>query len=183
MRVISGRCRGTTLFAPEGLETRPTTDRIKETLFNIIAFDLVDCQFLDLFSGSGGIGIESLSRGAKRAVFVEQSKHALSHIHKNLEKTQLKQQAEILGINVINALKLLEERQDKFNIIFMDPPYALENIEKILEEAEKILEDTGYMILERSSTKSLLLPDSLVLWKEKVYKTTTLSFIRKKGTS
>lgn len=183
MRVISGKCRGTTLFAPTGIETRPTTDRIKETLFNIIAFDLMDCYFLDLFSGSGGIGIESLSRGAKKTVFVEQSKHALNYIHKNLEKTQLKNQAEILGINVINALKLLEERQDKFNIIFMDPPYALEDIKIVLEKAEGVLEDVGYIILERSSAKPLLLPDSLELWKEKIYKTTTLSFMRKKGIS
>ena len=82
MRVISGKCRGTKLIAPEGSNTRPTIDRIKETLFNMISFDIPGCLFLDLFSGSGGIGIEALSRGAKKAVMVEHHQESLACIHK-----------------------------------------------------------------------------------------------------
>lgn len=181
MRVISGKCRGTHLEAPEGMETRPTTDRIKETLFNMIAFDLPECQFLDLFSGSGGIGIESLSRGAKQAVFVDQSREALQCIMKNLEKTRLASSAKVLSCSAEEAIIKLAGEHLKFDIIFMDPPYALHSIEKILLliQEKQILAEDGYIILERSTSRIVNLPQDLVIWKEKKYKTTTLSFIKK----
>lgn len=181
MRVISGKCRGTHLMAPEGMETRPTTDRIKETLFNMIAFDIPECQFLDLFSGSGAIGIESLSRGAKRAVFVDQGEKALACIKANLEKTRLTADAKVIGTNVLDAIRMLARNHEAFDIIFLDPPYALEGIDRILEAIEKnnLLNEEGYIILERSTNSIVKLPQSLVLWKEKQYRTTTLSFIKK----
>ena len=181
VRVISGKCRGTHLMAPEGMETRPTTDRIKETLFNMIAFDIPECQFLDLFSGSGAIGIESLSRGAKRAVFVDQGDKALACIKGNLEKTKLIGDAQVMGMNVLEAIKVLGRSKAVFDIIFMDPPYALEGIPQILEAIAEngLLHEEGYIILERSSKSIVKLPQNLVLWKEKQYKTTTLSFIKK----
>lgn len=181
MRVISGKCRGTHLIAPEGMETRPTTDRIKETLFNMIAFDLPECYFLDLFSGSGGIGIESLSRGAKHAVFVDQGDKALRCIKENLEKTRLKDSAEILNCSAQEAVKRLGQRKNTFDIIFMDPPYALEGIDELISSIaeNELLNEEGYIILERSTKSVVNLPHNLVLWKEKKYKTTTLSFIKK----
>lgn len=181
MRVISGKCRGTHLLAPEGMETRPTTDRIKETLFNMIAFDLPECQFLDLFSGSGAIAIESLSRGATRAVLVDQGEKALKCIRENLEKTRLTGQAEVMNCNVVDAIKRLGSCKEVFDIIFMDPPYALEGVDQILESIEEngLLSEEGYIILERSSKSIVNLPQHLVLWKEKQYRTTTLSFIKK----
>lgn len=181
MRVISGKCRGTHLVAPEGMETRPTTDRIKETLFNMIAFDIPECHFLDLFSGSGAIGIESLSRGAKYAVFVDQGNKALACIKENLEKTRLKESAEVLACTAQEAIHDLSLRKKRFDIIFMDPPYALEGVDDLLKsiaESDLLLEE-GYIILERSTKTIVNLPQSLVLWKEKKYKTTTLSFIKK----
>lgn len=182
MRVISGKCRGTHLMAPEGMETRPTTDRIKETLFNMIAFDLPECEFLDLFSGSGAIGIESLSRGAKRAVFVDQGEKALACIKSNLEKTKLTANAKVIGKNVLESIGMLGRNHEVFDIIFLDPPYALEEIDRILEAIEKnnLLNEAGYIILERSTNSIVKLPQSLVLWKEKQYRTTTLSFIKKR---
>lgn len=181
MRVISGKARGTQLFSPEGMTTRPTIDRIKETLFNMIAFDIPECMFLDLFSGSGAIGIESLSRGAKEAVFVERDKMALACIQKNLEKTKLKQQAVIYSGEVEDALDRLKNKQQKYDIIFLDPPYAMPAIEKILQKIVtlELISDGGYIILERSTNTIVTLPQNLVLWKEKTYKTTTLSFFRK----
>lgn len=183
MRVISGKCRGTHLMAPEGMTTRPTTDRIKETLFNMIAFDLPSCQFLDLFSGSGGIGIESLSRGAAHAVFVDQGEAALSCIRGNLEKTRLTADATVLGMSAMQALNQLAHQKACFDIIFMDPPYALDGISEILAAIEKygLLSEDGYIILERSSKTIVNLPQNLVLWKEKAYKTTTLSFIKREA--
>ncbi len=181
MRVISGKCRGTKLAAPDGLNTRPTTDRIKETLFNMIAFDLPDCRFLDLFSGSGAIGIESLSRGAKRAVFVENNKQALACIESNLQKTRLKENSQIYPIDVLSALKLLGQNKEKFDIIFMDPPYKLTFIAEVLQKIidYDLLADEGYIILERSSNTTIPNAKNLVLWKEKRYKTTTINFFRK----
>ncbi|MDF2613588.1 MAG: rsmD [Clostridia bacterium] len=181
MRVISGKCRGTQLVSAEGMTTRPTIDRIKETLFNIIAFDIPECMFLDLFSGSGAIGIESLSRGAQKAIFVEKDKSALACINKNLEKTKLKEHAVIYHCDVLIALDQLKNKNQKFNIIFLDPPYAMPNVEEVLKKIvdNDLISENGYIILERSTNTIVSLPQNLVLWKEKTYTTTTLSFLRK----
>ena len=108
MRVIAGKARRLPLKTIEGLDTRPTTDRIKETLFNILQNDLYDIRFLDIFSGSGGIGIEALSRGAKEAVFVENNRAAVRCIQDNLKFTHLEQQATVLPFDVLAALARLE---------------------------------------------------------------------------
>ena len=120
MRVIAGSARRLLLKTPEGMETRPTTDRIKETLFNMIQDDLYHCQFLDLFSGSGAIGIEALSRGARQAVFVENHPDAVETIRSNLNTTRLEEQAIVMNCDVMTALKRLEERGFSFDFIFMD---------------------------------------------------------------
>ena len=179
MRVISGKCRGTNLVAPEGMNTRPTTDRIKETIFNMIAFDVPECLFLDLFSGSGAMAIESLSRGAKEAVLVEKDEKALSCIRQNLEKTRLTQNAKVYACDVNDALKKLQGKQ--FDIIFIDPPYALEYISEVLENIVKynLLSEDGYIILETGVNSIVKYPEDLVLWKEKKYRITTLSFLKR----
>jgi len=110
MRVIAGKAKGHKLKTIEGFHTRPTTDRIKETLFNMIAFDLPQCQFLDLFSGSGAIGIEALSRGAQQCVFVEKSKESCEMITENLEHTKLQQYAVLLQKDVEEALSSLKSQ-------------------------------------------------------------------------
>ena len=181
MRVISGKCRGTHLMAPEGMNTRPTTDRIKETLFNMIAFDIPQCRFLDLFSGSGAMAIESLSRGASEAVLVDSAPIALKCIKDNLEKTRLKESARVLSCDAAMAINTLGREAKQFDIIFMDPPYALEETDALLNliVEKNILDESGYIILERSSKSIVKIPQSLVLWKEKNYKTTTLSFLRR----
>ena len=108
----------------EGMDTRPTTDRIKETLFNMISTDLADCRFLDLFSGSGAIGIEALSRGADIAYFVENHPKAADCIKQNLRHTRLEERAVLMRMDVLSALRKLEG-EDSFDIIFMDPPYHI----------------------------------------------------------
>ena len=123
MRVIAGSARSLPLKTVEGNGTRPTTDRIKETLFNMIGPGLADCRFLDLFAGSGGIGIEALSRGAREAVFVENDKRACSCIRENLSFTKLDKRGRLLGMDVLQALVRLKE-EEPFDIIFMDPPYG-----------------------------------------------------------
>lgn len=132
MRVIAGSARRIQLTTPPGLATRPTTDRTKETLFNIISGELADCRFLDLFAGSGAIGIEALSRGAERAVFVEQDRAALSCIKDNLARTRLGERAKILAMDAAGALQYLKAAGEPFDIIFMDPPYRMGWAERIL---------------------------------------------------
>ena len=114
MRVIAGSARRLTLKTIEGMDTRPTTDRIKETLFNILQPELLDCHFLDLFSGSGAIGIEALSRGAAKAVFVDNSKEALSCIRQNLEKTHLADRAIVIGQDCAGAIHALDAKKNAF---------------------------------------------------------------------
>lgn len=123
MRVIAGSAKRILLKSPLGLKTRPTSDRIKETLFNMLNFDLYDKKFLDLFAGSGGIGIEALSRGAKKSFFVEKDKEAITCIEDNLKRTALIKKAEILFMDVSLALKKLEIKERDFDFIFLDPPY------------------------------------------------------------
>ena len=132
MRVIAGKARRLPLKTVPGMDTRPTTDRIKETLFNILQDELYDIRFLDLFSGSGGIGIEALSRGAGEAVFVDQSRAAAQCIRDNLAFTRLASEATVLQCDVLAALARLEGREP-FQIIFMDPPYGRELERSVLE--------------------------------------------------
>ena len=132
MRVIAGKARRLNLKTIPGLETRPTTDRIKETLFNILQPELLECRFLDLFAGSGGIGIEALSRGADLAVFVEKNPKAAACIKENLAITKLAEGGKLLNMDVLQALHSLEGKC-AFDIIFMDPPYNKELERQVLE--------------------------------------------------
>ncbi len=135
MRVIAGKARSIPLYSVEGQDTRPTTDRIKETLFNVLQNELADCLFIDLFAGSGGIGIEALSRGARKAVFIEKAPKAVACIKTNLEKTKLAEQAEVLATDVVTGIYRLEGSEPA-DFIFMDPPYH-ENLEQQVLEALK----------------------------------------------
>lgn len=130
MRVIAGSARRISLKTVVGRDTRPTTDRIKETLFNMIQYELADTCFLDLFAGSGAIGIEALSRGAKFCVFVEQNPAAIECIRDNLKATHLDSQALVMQCDAQTALKRLEGRY-YFDYIFMDPPYH-QQLEKMV---------------------------------------------------
>lgn len=122
MRVIAGKARRLNLKTIPGRDTRPTTDRIKETLFNILQPTIPDCRFLDLFAGSGAIGIEALSRGAACAVFVEKNPRACACIRDNLSFTKLADDGKLLNMDVIQGLRSLEGK-GTFDCIFMDPPY------------------------------------------------------------
>lgn len=130
MRVIAGKARSLKLKTPEGLDTRPTTDRIKETLFNMLQPYLPDGIFIDLFSGSGGIGIEALSRGAKHAYFIENSKNAIACILDNLKFTRLTEDATVLKQDALSALSGIHEKEA--DVIFMDPPYGQEFEKQVL---------------------------------------------------
>ena len=154
MRVISGKARGVNLKTPDGVLTRPTIDRVKEALFSIINFDIPASNVLDLFGGTGQLGIEALSRGAKSAVFVDQREDACKLIKENLRRTKLEQDAKVVRMDYLDYLKRCKE---KFDIIFLDPPYAevfLENALKCITEID-ILQSGGIIVAERPLGKDL----------------------------
>ena len=124
MRVISGTAKGITLEAPRGSLVRPTLDRVKETIFNVIAKAVNGANALDLFAGTGQLGIEALSREANACVFVEKSGRVVKILKSNLEKTSLAGNAHILKCDVFEALNILKAGENKFDIVFADPPYA-----------------------------------------------------------
>lgn len=132
MRVIAGTARSLPLKTPEGLDTRPTQDRIKETLFNMLQTRIPGCVFIDLFSGSGGIGIEALSRGAKKAYFIENASKPLACIEENLAFTKLKDKAVVLKQDAVTALHGIYEKEA--DIIFMDPPFHQEHEKRVLSQ-------------------------------------------------
>lgn len=181
MRVISGSKRGVRLGSPKGLSTRPTTDRIKESLFNILSPALYGCSFLDLFAGSGSIGIEALSRGAREAVFVDKNRQALGVIKENIEKTNFSDKATVLGMDCFAAVKLLKEKGMKFDIIFMDPPYYSTFIQNILDETDflDILNNEGIVVVEQAKDEAELDSEGLEVFRIKDYgRTTKMTFLK-----
>lgn len=150
MRIISGTARGTKLFTLDGVQTRPTLDRVKESLFSILQTKIPDAIVLDLFSGSGALGLESISRGATKAVLCDNSYQAIRIIKQNVEKTKTKQHVEILHLDYKKAIEKLKEEQQKFNIVFLDPPYKKNLlVDAILRIQEaNLLESDGIFIAE-----------------------------------
>ena len=155
MRVITGKARGVKLKTPNGMATRPTADRVKEALFSIIQFEIPASRVLDLFGGTGQLGIEALSREAKSAVFVDEREDACCLIRENLKRTSLEHVAKVVRADYKDFLLRC---QDKFDIIFLDPPYAeifLENSLNLITEID-ILQSGGIIVTERPVEKDLL---------------------------
>ena len=153
MRVITGSARGRRLKELEGLETRPTTGKVKEALFSVIQFDIESRRVLDLFAGTGQLGIEALSRGAECAVFVERRRDALQVIRENLEACGMTDKARVVNGDAMNYLKSGE----KFDLIFLDPPYASGLLEQALEEIVRfdICRRHGIIVAESAADKTL----------------------------
>lgn len=181
MRVIAGIAKSLQLKTIKGMDTRPTTDRIKETLFNMLQNDVGGCSFLDLFSGSGAIGIEALSRGAKSAVFVENAREAVQCIRDNLRHVKLADNGIVIESNVLTAFTILEEKKMQFDIVFMDPPYN-KNIEKVVLEKLKgssIIHNDTIIIVEASLKTDFSYVEGMgyEVIKEKRYKTNKHVFL------
>ena len=179
MRVIAGSARRLLLKAPDGMDTRPTADRVKESLFNMLNPDLYGCAFLDLFSGSGAIGIEALSRGAQRAVLVDASMECAGIIKQNLEVTRLWENAEIINEDVYAAIERLGRRGDKFDIIFMDPPYAAGYYVPVMEAIKKadILAAEGYIVAESAKGVDFTAAEGFKIFKERKCGPAVMNFL------
>lgn len=184
MRVIAGKCRSLPLKTVEGMGTRPTTDRTKETLFNVLQPWIPGGCFLDLFSGSGGIGIEALSRGARKAYFVEQARKPAAVIRENLKFTHLAEDAVLMQEDVLSALRKLDGKVF-FDCIFMDPPYDHEWEKQVLVflSGSSLLKQDGVVVVEASKKTDLSYIHELgfTVTKEKVYKTNKHVFLQKQS--
>ncbi|MCF0122072.1 MAG: 16S rRNA (guanine(966)-N(2))-methyltransferase RsmD [Lachnospiraceae bacterium] len=184
MRVIAGKCKSLPLKTVFGREIRPTTDRAKETLFNILQPYLSNCRFLDLFGGSGGIGIEALSRGAAFCCFVEQNWRAAACIKENLQFTKLSEYALQLVADAREAVEQLKN-EEAFDIIFMDPPYLKgmeQEVLKRLQGAHCVKDQTLFVIEASLKTNfSWLSHSDYEIIKEKKYKTNVHIFVRRTG--
>lgn len=181
MRVISGNARGIALSAPEGMNTRPTTDRVKENLFNMIQHEIRDKVVLDLFSGSGALAIEALSRGAREAVLVEPEKKCYTVISENLKRTRLSSQARILQSASAVGIQQLQREGRRFDLVFMDPPYQQGWVVMTLNQLVEsdILSPGALVVVEHESTDPS--PEqigSLHRTQEKKYGRTALSLYR-----
>ncbi len=186
MRIISGDFRGTKLFTLEGLNTRPTLDRVKEALFSKINFELQDSVVLDLFAGSGALALESISRGAKEAVLCDSSREAIKIIKQNIEKTKTNEKTLILNLDYKKALEDLKNKDIKFDIVFLDPPYqtdfAEEAVKIIIEN--KLLNEDAIIILETDNKEKVIknLDTELIEIKDiKKYGRVDLLFLNRKG--
>ena len=180
MRVIAGKARSLPLKAPAGMKTRPTTDRIKETLFNMLQSQIADSVFVDLFSGSGSIGIEALSRGANKAYFIESDRKAVECIRDNLNFTKFSDQAQVLAQDAVSGVYSIKEAAD---IIFMDPPYDNGLEQRALEALRhnSIADSNTLIIIEASADTDFSYLDEYgyTMIKEKHYGSNRHVFIRK----
>lgn len=179
MRVIAGEYRGRRLDRIEGMEIRPTSDKVKESLFNMLGEAVIDCSFLDLFGGTGGIGIEALSRGAKHVVFIDAGIKSIKVLKGNLERLNIKAGAEVFHTDYETAIKKLYKYNKQFDIVFIDPPYSLGMAQNALVciEANPILAQDGLIIVEHDSRDDM--PNKvgrLALYRVKRYGNTSLSF-------
>lgn len=181
MRVISGRVRGLKLNTPKNEDVRPTTDRVKESLFNIINPYVMESNVLDLFAGSGSLGIECISRGANSCTFVDLSKESISLINSNIKKARMENESEVLNLDFKEAIKRLKVKNIKYDIIFMDPPYyenMFINALKSIDDADLLHED-GIIVIEHD-TKDEFIDNvgRLEKTKSKKYGNTTLTFYK-----
>ncbi|RSD28132.1 16S rRNA (guanine(966)-N(2))-methyltransferase RsmD [Mesobacillus subterraneus] len=157
MRVVSGELKGRSLKAVPGTSTRPTTDKVKESLFNMIGPYFNGGLGLDLFAGSGGLGIEALSRGLDKVIFVDREGKAIHVVNENLKSVGLEDRAEVYRNDAVRALKAIRKRELVFNYIFLDPPYKKQQLVKLLEmiSDEKLINAEGIIVCEHASDISL----------------------------
>ena len=179
MRVIAGKAKGVVLKTPDGMLTRPTADRVKEAVFSILQFDLPGTKVLDLFGGTGQLGIEAISRGAKSAVFVDAGDAPCKLIKENLRRTKMENEGRVVRSDY---LQFLSQCRETFDIIFLDPPYAevfLENAIKKISEID-ILQSGGIIVTERPVEKALNLEiDGFSRSKDYKYGRTFVTLYRK----
>lgn len=182
MRIITGSAKGKRLQSPRGTRTRPTLGRARESLFDILTPRLVGARFLDLFAGSGSIGIEALSRSAQLAVFVENDERAARSIRANLETTGVLDRARVLRMSALPALARLAERGEQFDLIFIDPPYGqgwMPRVFDVLAAHQELLAPAGVLIAQQHHKEPVVAPECLVEMRQRRIGDTRFIFYRR----
>ena len=181
MRIIAGSARGRAIVAPAGEKTRPTQDHVRESLFNIIRWDVQEAHVLDLFAGTGALSLESLSRGAKEAVLIDMDRDACNAIKKNMESTRLGAQCRLISRDYRQAMSALAQEGQKFDVVFIDPPYKMENTgEMCMELYDKgLLSESFMIVVEHRRGMAPLLDERFEAFDLRKYgETTEITFIR-----
>ena len=185
MRIITGKARGLHLNVPKNYDVRPTADRVKESLFNIIGSKVLDAAVLDLFAGSGNLGLESWSRGARSVQFVDNSRTSLRLTDSNIQKCRAEAACNVLKHDATAAVDLLYKQGQRFELIFVDPPYNKGWVQMVLAKLTKcpILAEAGWLIAEHSAHDDIAsaVPEGYEIFRRQQYGETVLSFIKKKG--
>lgn len=185
MRIIGGKHRGAKLYTLDGLDTRPTLDRVKEPLFSILQFELPEATVLDLFAGSGALGLEALSRGAKKAILCDKSREAIRIIEQNVEKLRTKSETQILQKDYLSALETLKMQKEKIDIVFLDPPYNTNFAEiasqKIIQY--DLLKENGIIMIETDRKEEIIQKINQLnlfdIYDERKYGRVSLLFLKK----
>lgn len=181
LRVISGKVRGLKLDTPKNQDVRPTTDRVKESLFNMINPYIRESNVLDLFAGTGSLGIECLSRGAKNCVFVDKSRESINIVKSNVKKARVENESTILNIDFKDAVKRLSTQNQKFDVIFMDPPYYENMFIDCLKSIDELnlLHEDGIIVVEHDTKDQFEETiGRLVKTRDKKYGNTTMTFYK-----
>lgn len=180
MRIITGRARGLQLTVPKTYDVRPTADRVKESVFNIIGSKIIGAEVLDLFAGTGNLGLESWSRGASSITFIDESKESLRLVSSNIAKCKAEKDCTVLKGSAVSVAERLSQQGKRFDFAFCDPPYNKGWIEKILSVLERspFLKQGGYLVVERSGHDELPpLPSGCELIRSEKYGDTKVDFI------
>ena len=180
MRIIGGEARGRRLFAPEGLETRPTADKVRESLFNILRFETPGARVLDLFAGSGALALEAISRGAQSAVLVDCSRKAADAIRRNIEACRAGERTRLLTGDWRRAVEQLTE---PFDLVFLDPPYRMTEVYALaadLLHERGLLDREAVLVMEHASGTALTLPDAFEIYDERVYGAAAVALVRRR---
>lgn len=178
MRIIAGELKGRRLFSVKGLRLRPTSDRVREAIFDILQERIKGRKVLDLFAGTGALGIEALSRGAEKAIFVEHNAHILTALRRNIKECRLEKKSEILAGDVYKGIRILASRGETFDLIFIDPPYARGLIKPTLKDLSQnsLVSPQGLVIAEHSLKEDVSIPIPWELIDRRQYGTTSISF-------
>lgn len=181
MRIIAGSARGRTFDAPPGMDTRPTLDRVRENVFNILQRKVRDSQVLDLFAGSGAMALEAVSRGAVHAVLVDCDRAANAVQQRNAEKLGMQAQIDILHCDWLLAVRQLSAQQRRFDMVFLDPPYRMHDMTPVMEALEPLLLPDAVIVLEHEAKTFPATPDGFELYDSRKYGIAGVSFFRQWG--
>lgn len=179
MRIIAGDARGRRILAPDSYNIRPTSDRVKESLFNMIGSKVENAQILDLFGGTGNLGLESISRGALFCIFVDSSRESIKLIRQNIKLLGYDKYSQVYNNDAQAALRILNKREMKFDVVFMDPPYKKNIIPTLLTETEKILNKDGILVVEHDIRD--IIPErvgNIINYRKKNYGDTVISLYK-----